>query len=270
MKYRKNFFLLFLITLLTGHPGKSYAFKIENDSLVSRTATGHPMQYYVSLPSGWNKNKKWPVVVVVEAAEKEFKVNAERFANARKQMPFIIVAPVIVTNGNYGKRDPKIYPYSSTVWDEIDKEGACSFDINGLQAVMKDVRQLYNAEEKIYITGFEAGAHLVWAMIFQHPEQLMAAVAVAGNYRNRCMETQSFSDDKSKNELPVRAMYGEKDSLFSKKGGLFSQWLEAKQLAEKHGYKNITEEEIKAKGHVPLPAEVLNYFSSLLIAGKKE
>lgn len=258
-----------LIAFIVVNPVRGLAFQIRNDSLIIAKAATHPMHYYVSLPAGWNKNKKWPVVVVVEAAEKEFKLNAERFSKARKQMPFIIVAPVVVSNGNYGKRDPEIYPYSNDMWDRIDREGVCSFDMNGLEAVMKDVREKYNGEEKFYLTGFEAGAHLVWAMTFRHPEQLKAAVPVAGNYRNRCMEDQIFSDDQSKVVLPIRAMYGERDSSFGKNGPVFSQWLEARKQAEQHGYKNISEEEIKGKDHVPIPAEVLNYFYSLVMTEKK-
>jgi hypothetical protein len=37
-----------------------------------KTASSHPIQYYVSLPEGWTSGKKWPVVVVIESADREF------------------------------------------------------------------------------------------------------------------------------------------------------------------------------------------------------
>src|SRR5678810_57425 len=153
-----------------------------------KKASGHSMQYYISLPKGWTRNTKWPVVIAVEAAEKQFKQNAERFIAKRKDMPFIIVVPINTTNGQQGYKDSTIYPYSKAVWDTIDKFSICKFDIDGLQSIIKDLKANYAAADKVFITGFEAGTHLVWAMIFQHPELLYAAAPVAGNYRSRCME----------------------------------------------------------------------------------
>jgi hypothetical protein len=33
-----------------------------------KTATTHPLQYYLSLPEAWTTAKKWPVVVAIESA----------------------------------------------------------------------------------------------------------------------------------------------------------------------------------------------------------
>ncbi|OCX54150.1 hypothetical protein BEL04_07740 [Mucilaginibacter sp. PPCGB 2223] len=228
-----------------------------------KKASGHPMQYYISLPEGWNPTRKWPIVVVIEAAEKEFKVNAQRFAEANKRMNFIVVAPIIVSNGNQGHRDSKIYPYSNTVWDDIDKRGVCTFDEEGLTQVIKDVQKEYNAESKYFITGFEAGAHLVWAMTFLHPEQLKAAAPIAGNYRGRCMETDQFSVHPSRVNLPVMGFTGQNDGNFGPGGMIHDQWNTAKKLAIDHGYKNISETIVPGKGHVPMPDEVLKYFASI-------
>lgn len=71
------------------------------DSLQLKTANGHPMQYFVSLPDGSNKQKQWPIVVIIESADKEYKENALRFVRARKNMPFILVAPYNVNNSQY-------------------------------------------------------------------------------------------------------------------------------------------------------------------------
>src|SRR5690242_9044419 len=75
-----------------------------DEGLQLKTLDGHPMQYFVSLPKGWTPSKKWPVVLVLEAAEKEYKINAHRFIDARGDMPFIIVAPIHTNNGNQGRR----------------------------------------------------------------------------------------------------------------------------------------------------------------------
>src|SRR5581483_2152003 len=69
------------------------------DAQEVKTATTHPMQYYVSLPGGWNENRAWPVVMIVEAAEREFLKTLQVFEKARGDRPFILVAPLVTTNG---------------------------------------------------------------------------------------------------------------------------------------------------------------------------
>ena len=164
----------------------------QSSKLELKKASNHPIQYYIFLPDNWSPNANWPVVVVLSDAEKQFKKDAEQFIGARKDLPFIIVAPFITTNGNHGHRDSTIYPYSKQVWDSIDKLSICKFDIDGLQNILKDIKKNFSGTDKFFITGFEAGTHLVWAMVFQHPELLYAVAPVAGNYRSRCMERIRF------------------------------------------------------------------------------
>ena len=234
-----------------------------------KTVSGHPMQYYVARPDGWTPDRKWPIVVAVEAAEKEFKLNAERFARAGHGLPFIIVTPISVSNGNAGHRDPAIYPYSEAVWDRIDKEGVCAFDEQGLARVVQEVREALSGEERVYLTGFEAGAHLVWATVFHHPETLAAAVPVAGNYRGRCVDGSAFSQSPTRATLPIRGLSADGDKAFGPAGQVFGQWREARAIALSKGFLNMTEGVVAGKGHVPLPDEVLAYFVSLRKASSR-
>jgi predicted peptidase len=235
----------------------------QSSNLQLKKASDHPIQYYLSLPDNWSSKTKWPVVVVLSDAYKQFKKDGEQFIIARKSMPFIIVVPLITTNGTQGHKDTSIYPYSKSTWDSIDKMTICNFDETGLQSIIKDVKEIYSGSDKVFITGFEAGTHLVWAMIFQHPELLYAAAPVAGNYRNRCIETNSFSNDSSKKELPIKNFTGSGDENFGINGRFYDQYLEAKNLALSHGYRNISEAEVKGKGHTPLPENVLDYFHTV-------
>jgi predicted peptidase len=228
-----------------------------------KKALHHPMQYYISLPNNWSLKTKWPVVIALEEAEKQFEKNAERFMAARKDMPFIIVVPFITTNGQQGQRNPKVYPYSAAVWDTIDKVSICKFDMDGLQNIISDIKEKYAGSDKIFITGFEAGTHLLWAAIFQHPEWLYAAAPVAGNYRSRCIESHSFSEDNYKAQLPIKNFTGSDDRDFGMNGRIYGQYLEAKNLALAHGYKNISETDVPGKAHVPLPENVLEFFYTI-------
>jgi poly(3-hydroxybutyrate) depolymerase len=243
-----------------------------NDSVQLFTANGHPMQYYVSLPEGWTNTRTWPVLLVIESADKEYRENALRFTRGRKKMPFIIVAPYNVNNSRSGRRDPKVFPYSSQTWDYIEQVGDCRFNLEGIAQILKDVQSKFNGEDKVYLTGFEAGAHTVWQLTFQHPEWLKASVAVAGNYnQNSCTGDPSlFSNDLSRVLLPVRGFTEEKDTLFGPATRVYQQWLNALKDAQQHGYKNISEVKLANKGHEPAPVEVLDFFYGVLTEEKKE
>ena len=221
MKQFTTLLIIFSLFFLS----QSEAYTAVKDSLILLTANGHPMQYYVSLPEGWTNQKSWPIVVVIESADKEYQENALRFIRARKKMPFIIVAPYHVNNSRSGRRDPVIFPYSVQTWDYIDQVGDCRFNMEGLTQVVKDVQTKYNGDEKYFITGFEAGAQTVWQMVFQHPERLKAAAVVAGNYnQNSCMmDPESFSSDLSKVILPVTGFIGVNDTFFSARGRNYYQ-----------------------------------------------
>jgi hypothetical protein len=107
-----------------------------------RTASGHPMQYYLSLPQGWTATRKWPVVVVIESANRQFQETLGLFAKARKDMPFILVAPLVTTNGGANYRQASTYRYSDDVWRQIEQD-RCGFDSTGIAAVTADVRKLF-------------------------------------------------------------------------------------------------------------------------------
>src|SRR5215472_6184164 len=228
--------------------------------IVLKTASSHPIQYYLSLPEGWTPARKWPVVFTIEGGLKNFRNSAEVYATARKQMPFIIVSPVILTDGGGDdQRNLPEYHYASKVWDQIAKTGICMFDQQGLNAIMTDLQRQYGAEEKYFITGHSAGAHLTWAMVLMHPEKLAAAATSCGNFNGRCITKVSNAAQRVK--LPVRAFQGELDEH---RQGLEGQFTRAREVGAAHGYTNISFEVIKGAGHVPLADQVLAYFSSLL------
>src|SRR5579871_3948309 len=220
-----------------------------------RTATQHPIQYYLSLPESWAAAKKWPVVVAIESANRNFAINLEIFEKARRTLLFIIGLPFVVTIGGVNEMNVQSYKYSNEVWDRIEREGPFKFDSGGIAAIVADVKKQYGGEDKYFLTGWEAGGHTVWAMIFQHPEALRAAAPVSFNYQERWMSADTFRSDPS---LPIRIFRVE-----VLREVMIPQIDLAKQTAAAHGFRNVSEEVVK-KPHGPLAEEVLRYFASLL------
>lgn len=229
-----------------------------------KTASTHPIQYYLSLPEGWTAGKKWPVVIVIESADREFLEAAKAFAQARRHRPFILVTPLVVTNGGAGYRDVPTYHYSDSVWNQIQNSGQFNFDMDGITAIMQDVVKQYGAEDKYFVTGFEAGGHTVWGIIFNHPEAARGAALVCPNYLGRWVDTQKISNAPERTNLPVRNFVGTKDDMCMVGNPIYTQMQRATSLADEHGYKKVSLTQVDGKGHERLADEVLDYFSSLI------
>jgi poly(3-hydroxybutyrate) depolymerase len=223
-----------------------------------KTATSHAMQYYLSLPEGWTSARKWPVVVAIESANRDFQGNAAVFARARGTMPFIIVSPMVVTGGGAGFRSVSTYRYTDAVWAEIDRMGAFHFDEAGIAAILADVKRLYGGEDRYFLTGWEAGGHTVWAMLFQHPEQLRAVAPVSTNYQGRWMTSESFSSSPARAKLPVKVS----QSAQSPSRFLGTQTAAAMEEAKAHGFGSVSLVTVD-KPHGPMPEEVLRFFASV-------
>src|SRR5689334_24510927 len=113
--------ILYIAVLLLTSARCTWVGAIEPPQL--KTASSHPIQYYLSLPEGWVAGKKYPVVVVIESANREFLEATTAFAQARRQQPFIIVTPLVVTNGGTRYREVPTYHYSDQVWARIQSDG---------------------------------------------------------------------------------------------------------------------------------------------------
>lgn len=228
-----------------------------------KTASTHPIQYYLSLPEGWTATKKWPVVVVIDSADREFLEAATAFAQARGSRPFILVTPLVVTNGGAGFRSVPTYHYSNEVWDQIQNSGQFKFDMDGITAIMQDVSRQYGGEDKFFITGLEAAGHTIWAVVFNHPEVVRAAALVCPNYLGRWVDEASFSKAPERVNLPIVNFVGTNDTVCAADKPIHKQIDQAFAVAREHGYKNVGETLVKNKGHERLAAEMLDYFSSL-------
>jgi poly(3-hydroxybutyrate) depolymerase len=218
------------------------------------------MQYYLSLPQAWSTAQTWPIVIVLDGGNKNFLKMARTFNEARGNLPFILVTPVILTNGGADLRPLPEYHYAAAVWDEVDRSGKCEFDFEGLEAIVGDVQAKYRGEAKVFITGHSAGAHLAWAMILQHPEKLAAAAVTCGNYKGRCMTEESFSKAHDRADLSVKGFQGALDPA---RIPLEAQFQDGRAAALQHGYRNISYEVVPDAGHNPFAGRVLEYFDSL-------
>jgi poly(3-hydroxybutyrate) depolymerase len=232
------------------------------DEQALKTASTHPIQYYVSLPKGWNGDRSWPVVMIIEAAEREFLKTLQVFEKARGERPFILVTPLVTTNGGANYRQADTYHYSEETWAKIEKN-RCGFDFDGIGAVAADVRKLYHGDSRYFLTGWEAGGHSVWALLFARPEEVRAAAPAVTNYAGRCLDG-GFSKSPTRVNLPVTVFQVDTERDKAPGRYVYMQSQEAMKIAREHGFTNVTERVAAGKPHGLLADEVLEYFAGLM------
>ena len=214
------------------------------------------MKYYVSLPHGWNTSKKWPIVVTIDGSGQNWPANAKRFAEARKDLPFIIVTPVMLRLGPPEKRQ---YPPALVEEMRAHEDKFIQFTTQGLFAVVRDAAKRFSGREKFFLTGFSSGGHETWMMALEHPDKMAGVALAAGNYNGRWVDKVSKSP--ARFDLPIKEFLGTKDSSLQH---LLPQWNKAKKEAEERGFKNLEIEMVEGRPHNAFAAEVLGYFNSLL------
>lgn len=200
-----------------------------------RTAEGNGVEYYLSLPKKWTADSTWPILVTIEGSGHDFLGIFNSFVKARGERPFIIVTPCVKSNG----RDEK--------------------DLEAVLAIVKEVQASSKGQAKFFITGFSAGGHLAWQLIFHHPELLAGAAPAAANFGHRGIMEISKAPERVK--LPIHGFLGEKDAYRQYLG---PQWTEAANFARESGYENLKFTEVPGASHQAFEDEVIAFFASLL------
>jgi pimeloyl-ACP methyl ester carboxylesterase len=221
------------------------------------------MKYAVSLPAGWTRDRTWPVVVVIPDATRDFAGNLAEFAAAGASTPFLFVAPHVVTSGgSSGYRTAPGFHYSDADWGEVDRLGEFRFDEEGLAAVVADVHARFNGDEQVYLTGWEAGGHTVWALLLRHPERYRAVAPVSTNYLGRWLDaTQPVPSATA--TPPVKVFFcGTGCVPEDARQGWLTQIRAAISAARARGFGEIPIEVREGTHHGPLAVDVVAWFTS--------
>jgi dienelactone hydrolase len=234
-------------------------------AVVLRTATTHPMKYHLSLPEGWTAGKTWPIAMVIPDASRDFEATLAAFVKARGSLPYILVAPHVVTSGGANYRLSDTYRYSEADWKRVASDGDWRFDDDGIAAVLADVRKENGGEEKVFLTGWEAGGHTVWAYTFRHPERLRASAPVSPNWRGRWIGSADWSTAPERARLPVKVLVCDRSKTEHPEG--WDAWLgqakEAMEVAAAHGFRTVTLVALPGRAHGPLAEDTIAFFESV-------
>jgi predicted esterase len=192
------------------------------------------MRYYLALPDNYQNGdgRRWPVLVCLPGADADGAGLLERFRRARRDLPFVLVAPCTFANVNrLGGELLSRYRalYSGEVIRDAGGEGwlpdvrrRLDWDEAGLLAVLSDLEATCGAERRIYLTGFSGGGHLVYRMVVRHPDRLAGAVAVCANFNFWDHGYRTGPPHPEDRAVPVHLVLGENDPLrHARYGGPF-------------------------------------------------
>lgn len=248
-------------------------------ALPLKTATTHPMKYYISLPRNWSADRKWPVLVAPSAHYGDKGKNLAMFAAERdkRKASFIIVAPLVIN----ADRVADMTEYRGPVADAINAADSATdgrnetarakFDSEGIQAVLKDVQKLYGGQDEVYITGFSSSTHVAYLFLFAHPELLKGVIINSGGYAGRGVAEDHipFLNSPERAKLPIKCLVGEEDRGYEKYS---ENWQEtkAKLLRYGHSASKIQMEVIRKgnrenlnPGHSPYPTRIFDFCASV-------
>jgi len=252
---------LFSVTVMAAalvHPGTRSQ---EAPRVEKRTAAAHPMQYFASPPDHWNADREWPVLVVITDAYRAFEETTKVFARARGTAPFVIVTPLVLSGGGTAQQHMNDFDYDQAAWDRAAKDGNCAFDTAGLTAVLADVRQRYHTDSKAFITGWEAGGHVVLSQVLNEPERFRGAVVVTPNFQSRCVIEPPTRHDAAAMTLPVRNLVGSNDTMAAR-GPITGQWGVFENLARSRGFTDLKTTPLAGRGHGSLAPDVFDVLAT--------
>jgi dienelactone hydrolase len=210
------------------------------------------MQYLVSRPEGQAEPRA--IVIAIDGSDRQFYGFHAAFVRARRDLPFVLVTPFVLSNGGHPSRSS--YPYSDAVF-EAGEADPLQFDTAGVIAIISDMRTRFNPTLPVYLTGFSAGAHLAWSFVLTHPDRLAGAAMASANFAGRGIAEAS---SRVTDGVPVRGFVGKADSRFDV---LSDQWRAARSLALKRGHSDLDRVVVAGAGHSPFAREVLSYFTGL-------
>ncbi len=185
------------------------------DKLVLRTASSHPIKYYFSLPRGFKRTqgRKWPVLICVDGAGSNFSGIAEGYRQKRGNLPYMVVSPCTFANTNKveGKMIEKYRKFYS---DDVIAKGntqRLDWDERGILTIVKDLQADYDAQSRVYVTGFSGGGNATYMMIFKHPDLLNGAAPACANFGARGYARLKDKFTEEDRNFPIHLITGEKD-----------------------------------------------------------
>ena len=220
----------------------------------------HAMVGFLSLPKGWKKGGRYPVLVTVDGAGSNFLGSARAFAKTRGGRKFLVLAPCSFSNTN--ELQPKKYPFYAPELLTESNSNRIAFDLGGLERLIEVVAERFGGESKIGITGFSGGGNLCYAMTIRHPDRILFSAPACANFSGMGLQgAEAVADGgppililTGRNDPHRDYTHGKKDSP-----GIEPQTDNAVATLERLGFSNFRRTMLPGVGHSNCAAQVWKF-----------
>ena len=223
-------------------------------------AGAHPMRYLFSPPARGRVTHA--IVIALDGSDRDFRGLHAAFVRARRDLPFALVTPFVLSNGP--RPDSAAYPYTRREF-EAAVTNPLAFDEAGIDAIIRDIRARSGADLPVYVTGFSAGGHLAWSLAIDHPELLAGVAFASANFAER--DVSATRSGGANSNLRIRGFFGDADSRGE---ALLGQWQRACAIAQMRGYRDVERVVIPGAGHSPFARPVIEYFAASALGNTRQ
>ena len=183
MKILKTFFALsvFSIVAITCLHGQTFEYKSHSNAGIA----GYTMPYRLFVPSGYDSNTSYPLVLFLHGAgERGTDNNAQLTANRgatlwaenanQAAFPCFVVAPQCPSNAQWVNTNWSNGSYSV---DNIP----VSTELKMVKDLLETLKTQYNIDgSRLYVTGISMGGYGTWDFILRYPGMFKAAIPICG------------------------------------------------------------------------------------------
>lgn len=141
-----------------------------------------PYEYYLYVPRAYTAERIWPVFVGIHGSSGSGLHCWYWWQSFADKEGFILICPTLTEAGGG--------------WHQSDGERKVS-------AIISQVRNEYNLEERLYLAGFSAGAQLVQGYAFRYPQSVKGVAVLSPGY--------AFSSTMSARDIPFLVVIGDQE-----------------------------------------------------------
>lgn len=201
--------------------------------------------FVIGLPNTVNA-ERYDATITVDERERSYIVHLPDDVSVRNNIPIIFAFHPAIANGKFMEKTTELHMYGSEfivvypdgyrrTWHAGGKCCGKAYkqkidDVGFFKAILQDLKNRYNVQEKVFLTGFSNGSIFTFHLICNHPEMIAAAVPFGA--------TRNMEGCKTNTSIPLLYLHGEVDRAAPVNGG----YSKNKKTRDSLGYMHSAQE----------------------------
>ena len=176
-----NYLLLFIALFTLSCEAQERPKIVESKMFEAKTYAkdGKTMPYRLFLPTGYDKSKKYPLVLWLHGGWGRGNDNERQIIEGNT-----LGATIWITPENQAKNPTFVLAPQCPVneyWANNDSESRPSKQLEMVVKLLKDLQKQYSIDaDRLYVAGQSMGGYGTWSLIAEYPEMFAAAIPLCG------------------------------------------------------------------------------------------